>query len=322
MRIPDRLLNCVGFIAHDTPQITYGGTAFVVGIKSALKGSYLHLVTARHVAEAVEHGPFIVGLNLKAGGKVMLRSSEGARWWYHPSDKSTDVAVMPFAPSMYSDYDIQWISEAYFATPQRITKYNIGVGDELTIIGLFTRFSGSTKHFPIVRIGSVAMMPTDKIPVKDFGEMEVYLAEGRSIGGLSGSPVFVRNTTSMPPMKTEDGELRHFSGFGEMHLFGLMHGHWDLPVGFKTYEQQEAVNMGVSIVVPAKIILETLYHPELVEMRNEYDEQARKKDYPTADSASKNSERKQPIFTKKDFEAVLEKAGRKMKPTKIGRAHV
>ena len=312
MRVPDRLLNCVGFISHDTPQITYGGTAFVVGIKSMLKGSYLHLVTARHVAEAIEHGPFIVGLNLKAGGKVILRA-EDVRWWYHPSDKSADVAVMPFAPSMYADCDIQWISEDHFATPDKITKYNIGVGDELTIVGLFTRFSGSTKHFPIVRIGNVAMIPSEKIPVKGFGDMEVYLAEGRSIGGLSGSPVFVRNTTSMPPIKTEDGELRHFSGFGEMHLLGLMHGHWDLPVGFKTYEQQEAVNMGISIVVPARTILETLYHPDLVAVRNGLDEAARTKDSPTADSTMKKKEPAQPIFTKDDFEAVLKRVSRKTK---------
>jgi len=97
------------------------------------------------------------------------------------------------------------------------------------------------------------MMPKDKLPTKSFGDMEAYLAEGRSIGGLSGSPVFVRSTVKMPE-QTAEGKLGYISGLGAFHLLGLMHGHWDLPVSFSSSEQAEAVNMGVSIVVPAKKI--------------------------------------------------------------------
>lgn len=113
------------------------------------------------------------------------------------------------------------------------------------------------------------MMPKDKIPIRSFGPIEAYLTEGRSIGGLSGSPVFVRNTVQMPA-QTAEGTPRSISGLGDLHLLGLMHGHWDLPVSLSSSDQVEAVNMGVSIVVPAKKILETLYHPELVAMRKEH----------------------------------------------------
>jgi len=139
----------------------------------------------------------------------------------------------------------------------------------LLIIGLFTRYFGTTRLVPLVRTGNIAMMPRDKIPVRGFGPIEAYLAEGRSIGGLSGSPVFVRNTVQMPA-QTAQGALTSISGLGGLHLLGLMHGHWDLPVSFSSTEQAEAVNIGVSIVVPAKKILETLYHPELVAMRKEH----------------------------------------------------
>ena len=54
------------------------------------------------------------------------------------------------------------------------------------------------------------------------------------------------------------------------NLLGLVHGHWDLPVSFSATEQAEAVNMGVSIIVPAKKILEVLYHPELAAMRKQH----------------------------------------------------
>jgi hypothetical protein len=59
------------------------------------------------------------------------------------------------------------------------------------------------------------------------------------------------------------------------------------------------VNLGVSIVVPAKKSLETPYHPELVAMRKERWERENKNQQPVADSAIK------PAFTKADFEAAL-----------------
>jgi hypothetical protein len=129
------------------------------------------------------------------------------------------------------------------------------------------------------------MIPKDKIPTKSFGPMEAYLAEGRSIGGLSGSPVFVRNTLNMES-RTTKGTVAHLSGLGAFHLIGLMHGHWDVPSSFSPDERAEAVNMGVSIVVPAKKIQEVLYQPELVAMRKEYWEQQKKDDqhYPSQDT--------------------------------------
>jgi hypothetical protein len=86
------------------------------------------------------------------------------------------------------------------------------------------------------------------------------------------------------PAKTAKGELATISGLGPLHLLGLMHGHWDVPISFSAAERAEAVNMGVSIVVPVKKILEVLYHPELIEMRREHAERQQRTDKPTADS--------------------------------------
>lgn len=271
MRLPDSVLNCVAFISHDTPEIRYGGTAFVVGIPGRNNNVFLHLVTARHVADQIQHDMFVIGMNLIEGGKVLIKSGDDFKWWYHPTEQnSVDAAVAPFATACMPDYSLQYIPEAMFATDERIKKFNIGLGDEISIIGLFTRFSGTSRHSPIVRSGNIAMMPTDKIPVNYFDPMEAYLAEGRSIGGLSGSPVFVQDTVKMPAVD-EKGQRRHLSGLGSPHFLGLMHGHWEVPLDFKAAEQAEAVNMGISIIVPAKKILEVIYHPELVELRKKYD---------------------------------------------------
>jgi len=269
MRVPDAFLKCVGFISIDRSpgDSPYIGTMFVVGIKTKSGGVLLHAVTARHVAESVGGRPFLFGINFKDGRAGWLRSE--LPWWYHPTEPMTDVAVTIFAPT--ERCDVEYILEATFVDDESIKEFNIGPGDELSVVGLFTNFYGSTKHIPIVRTGNVAMMPSDSLPT-DSGPTEVYLAEGRSIGGLSGSPVFVRPTTRIMGLGDESGRPRPVFGAGGFQFFGLMRGHWDLPIGTPPVTA-EAVNMGISIVVPAKKILETLYHPELVALREKRDQE-------------------------------------------------
>lgn len=275
MRIADRLLKTVGFVSRYDPDgqggsyIKPGGTAFVVGVLMDEKNVLAHLVTAKHVAKAIEADEGVIAMNGKDGSPLFLRT-DGQKWFYHPTEEdSVDVAVLPFGSARFREYDIEWIPETVFATDQTIAEFDIGLGDELFIIGLFTKFYGKTEVIPLIRTGNLAMMPKDKIPVSGFGEIEAYLAEGRSIGGLSGSPVFVRNTVKMS-VQTAEGKAANMARLGRAHLLGLVHGHWDLPVSFSETQKLEAVNMGVSIIVPAKKILETLYHPELVAMREHH----------------------------------------------------
>ena len=112
-------------------------------------------------------------------------------------------------------------------------------------------------------------------------DMDAYLIEARSIGGLSGSPVFVRYSAQ--------------AGISyEVHLFGVMVGHWDLPPGTicdavtdaapTDAEKAEAVNMGIGIVVPAKRILEVLYRKDLIEDRARQDRVVDERTLPTLDS--------------------------------------
>lgn len=269
MRVPDRLLTSVGFISLASSEPEYLGTAFIVGVAGKCGNAYTHAVTAKHVADSVDGQSYLIGVNFKDGEMGWFGSS--LKWWYHPTESDTvDVAVTVFTPT--PRMDVEYISETVFATDTRIKQYNIGVGDEINVVGLFTGFSGSQKHIPVVRTGNIAMMSSDKLPVNG-GETEVYLVEGRSIGGLSGSPVFVRHTVSIPGV-TATGEPQQISGVSQLHFLGLMHGHWDLKLGTDVM-QAEAVNMGIAIVIPAQKILEVLYHPELVAMRAEQDEKFR-----------------------------------------------
>jgi hypothetical protein len=165
-------------------------------------------------------------------------------------------------------YDIRDIPVQMFATNEVIQQEKIGLGDELVNVGLFRPFFGSSDQLePIVRIGNIAMMPKSRIPSDTFGSLEAFLAEGRSIGGLSGSPVFVRSTVNLN-VQNYFGQPAQMSGLGSLRLLGLMHGHWDAPGDFGS-EAQRPVNMGVSIIVPADKILEVLYSPQLCAAREE-----------------------------------------------------
>ena len=267
MRIADEIIKSVGFVSFDTDPLCYAGTAFVVQVPFEDSSGCLHLVTAKHVADAVG-SDFVIGFNGK-DGKPLFAKNGGVPWYFHPEEPdSVDVAVIPFASSRIRDYDISPIPVQIFADEKRIKEYDIGLGDELFSVGLFTRYFGLTTLIPIVRTGNIAMIPKERVPLGRFGLADAYLAEGRSIGGLSGSPVFCRNTLKMPGIN-EQGQVKHVAGAGQIHLLGLMHGHWDLPVDFSESDKSEAVNMGVSIVIPAKKILEVLYSPNLVRTRDE-----------------------------------------------------
>lgn len=268
MRIPDALLKCVAFVSEASRDPVYVGTAFIVGVPGKWGNAYTHAVTAKHVAEALEGRPFHLGLNFKDGKAGWFASD--MRWWHHPTEPDTvDLAVTPFTGT--KRMDVEYVPEGIFATGERIRRYNIGVGDEVNVVGLFTKFFGSTRHIPIVRTGNVAMVPTDKMPVNG-GETDVYLIEGRSIGGLSGSPVFVRHTISIDGADSKTGEVHRVSGVSQLHLLGLVHGHWDLHHGNGDIQAAEAVNMGIALVIPAQKIIEALYHPELVAIREQQDE--------------------------------------------------
>ncbi len=174
----------------------------------------------------------------------------------------------------------------------------------MLIGGLFTKIPGYCKNLPVVRTGNVALMPdpgdllpgvemTEPTPegtlAKKYVNAEVYLVEARSIGGLSGSPAFVRASTPIRVSKDqlaealpgceEVGERRCYVT-GPIYLLGLVHGHWDIPAAEKNemYPQppilkgRDVVNMGFAVIVPARKIREVLYHPGLVEERQRADE--------------------------------------------------
>jgi hypothetical protein len=98
-----------------------------------------------------------------------------------------------------------------------------------------------------------------------------------------------------------------------------MHGHWDIEARPDEYEedtsdipQQEKVNMGIAIVIPATKIVQVINQPYYAEVRKRHEDEAREKDLPTPDMIDEEDET--PVFTEEDFEKALEKVTRRDKP--------
>jgi len=192
------------------------------------------------------------------------------RWWRHP-DRTVDVAVAPLPIS--DKLDVMHVPTSMFLTREHFGT-RIGLGDEVFITGLFVPTAGEGPNTPIVRAGNLAMVP--RFRVRFRGEdVDVMLIEVRSLGGLSGSPVFARETLHLPGV-THDNKTSFLTGSSrDFHLIGLTSGHWDVDerelnapyAEVKNKCDPHGVNMGIAVVVPASKILEVLEHSDLKEQR-------------------------------------------------------
>lgn len=303
--LPPDITKCVCFLCvkHDKGW-HYGGTGFFVHVPSENDGWYGYLITAKHnIEHASRLGSLHLRLNTRSGGADYVDVSQE---WYSPTNSASDIAVLPFTPGG-EIYDYVSISaENFCATEEMITKYMIGIGDDLVIPGLFTERRGAKQNAPIVRIGNIAAIPGEPLIDDSGAEYRAYLAEVRSIGGLSGSPVFAYIGYGRSFGKSQLSKERKFV------LIGVVRGHWDFKsergeIDFGDGELK-AVNMGIAIVTPIQEAMAVINCEEWVKQRHQQDAEDRKRNAPTLDSAFPS---KSP-FTKQDFEVALRKAGRRI----------
>jgi hypothetical protein len=283
MLVPDQVRKCVVFVGYKNAKNEYelAGTGFFVSRPSRDPvGGYgfSYLVTARHVIDGIRStGADSVALrvNNKSGRAQWVEIPLG-NWLFHPTDATVDVALMRCSIPDEGDHVASPL--AMFVSEQTIEGVQIGVGDEVFLSGLFAFHHGEQRNIPIIRIGNIAAMPEE--PVRTgLGPIDAYLVEARSIGGLSGSPVYVhvpmaRTWNARPEFAGKDGSV--------FYLLGLMHGHWDVPISDSRDElsedgfQTQRVNVGIAIVVPASKILEVISQPMIREDEDRRDEEDRK----------------------------------------------
>jgi hypothetical protein len=271
MPVPDDIRKCVAFIGFQVADGTFrlAGSAWLVGDEVPTSGvCWSYLVTAAHVVRSVRDlgcDKIYIRFNLTTGTTGWLASAL-AEWYFHPTDAAVDVAVLRVGLPDTADHLLYPL--ASFATEESIARDGISVGDEVFLAGLFANHFGQQRNIPIVRVGNIAAMPEEHV-ITRMGPIEAFLVECRSIGGLSGSPVFAH----LGLVRYVDGKVQFAQRGPVFRLIGLMHGHWDVKeIGSDAAKRDadvasiaKSVNMGIAIVVPAWKIYEVIKQTSILE---------------------------------------------------------
>lgn len=244
-------------------EMRLAGSAFFVSrAEEGTKGVDVFLATAKHVIDGIRNlglSEVFIRANTKQGESVWAKCQSND-WLFHPTDQTADLALL--RTGVPDGWDHLVIPSSMCATSEVLQKNEVGLGDEVFVVGLFRHHHGSRKNIPIVRVGNLAAMAEEKVSTKDFGLVDAHLIEARSIGGLSGSPVFL----NMGVVRYLDGGVKYAQNGLMVLLLGLIHGHYDVPnSSVDTVDGQSAetlsaerVNTGIAIVVPMEKIREAI----------------------------------------------------------------
>lgn len=311
MRVPHTLLNCVCFLGINLWEGPHAGkfvslgTGFFVGVKH--NGyDFLYIITAKHVLDEVER------MNIKhLQARLNKRNGEFDFIQLPPNDHwltvdEADLAILGIPVINSTVFNYGALPLEMLATDQKLAEHSIGVGDDLFTVGLFVLRTGKRRNIPIIRTGVIAAMPEPSEPlIRDGQPYHAYLAEMRSIGGLSGSPVFV----FIDQFRIVDSNIP--PGHSWMYFcLGLIRGHWDLKRDIDDavvtsdvrpgYSKGENLNTGIALVTPSQYLVALLTSAEFIEHRRQVVNMLEKDDEPVDDSI----EIKDAIFTKGTFEAA------------------
>jgi len=188
-RIPDELADSIVYLypseAAAQDGLQQGGSGFLCGADLSVgRLMATYVVTNKHV---IRSGAMIARLNSRDGTHDIL-PLDGAEWFEHPD--GDDIAICPvglnFAAHRQTVFPLsQCVSEEW------VKQFDIGLGDDVFMIGRFVGHEGRLQNTPSVRFGVISQTPSEPIIQEDgFGQIS-YLVEARSIPGYSGSPVFI-----------------------------------------------------------------------------------------------------------------------------------
>ena len=186
------------------------------------------------------------------------------QWIPHPS--GDDVTVAFLRPTDLRDFKTQTVPVKWFVTKAEAFPANekdrryggVMIGERCFMVGRFTTLSNEKRNAPAVRFGSVSMIPSAPITNETGFKQDSFLVEMHSIGGFSGSPVFVGNSNT-------------FHG-GMARLLGVDWGHihvrrYVMKNGKRVRDEYVDVNSGAAAVVPAWKLQELLDGDDVTAIR-------------------------------------------------------
>ena len=228
-----------------------GGTGFMVGkpalelgVTNETQRIYIpYIVSNLHVAH--QGAPYIRINN--NDGSTHIIDRERTDWITHP-DGDDLAATCVFNDVDPSLQDLTFVRESEFITPEKITAYDLGLGEDTFMVGRFINHQGRNKISPALRMGNLSMMVEPIWVEKRKRVQECFAVEMRSRTGFSGSPVYVYRTVFTNIARTKTN-VEDFKGL--------------LGVNFGFVYDENGENTWLNGVIPAWKISELLNEPSL-----------------------------------------------------------
>ncbi|MDE3075756.1 MAG: hypothetical protein KGJ86_10040, partial [Chloroflexota bacterium] len=246
-------------------------------------------------------------------GPPDLLVTDGGAWIMHPD--GDDLAAVPLGLDQ-AQHRFKVVPGPLFLTKELMNEHDIGPGDDTFMIGRFISHEGKQQNTPSVRFGNIAMMPDEPLRHQYGFDQESFLVEARSIGGYSGSPVFVY----APPFAARPKSDGISSGMLGPWLLGVDWCH--LPYTAKVRDPNNdgkpvpedwyvEANTGMMGVIPAWKLEELMSDSEFVKQRQEIDTQIAKDRHVAQQVVLDSAERP---FSREDFLRDLRKVSRRQTP--------
>ena len=287
LRVDERVRKSVVFLGVETPNgfIPCGTGLIGLAIYEDLANTVI--ITADHVIDEIPGDEVSIRINRHAGGASTLKISKTAKINF--KDRAIDLAVFPMMvdPTIYDIWTIPLQSSSW---QKLVSTYGEpGEGDEVCVVGLYTTHYGHTRNMPIVRIGHIAGIPEEKV-MTHRGSVHGYLIEVHSIGGLSGSPVFL----NAPPVSYRDGKLMLTEKGPSYVPLGILIGYhvtelkidqinvptFQEPEDKREYgldvDKSEERRTGFAVVLPIQLIYEIFESDSIMKIMKEGAEHVRK----------------------------------------------
>ena len=187
-------VDCVFYLYRIDPKsgekIGPCGSGFIYGLRSKELPGYKHYygITNWHIAN--ELGASIIRLNT-TDGKSRFINFEPEDWHFVPN--GDDLAAVDLSNHERAGDQVSHYGDEGSVTPDMMKRFEIGIGEDVFMIGLFVDQHGGDRNTPAARFGNLSLLANEDSLIEQPNEImrPSFLVDMRSRTGFSGSPVAV-----------------------------------------------------------------------------------------------------------------------------------
>jgi hypothetical protein len=218
-RLPDNFLEVAFYLypSMDAAKIGehLGGTGFVVlkPFERIQEFGALCFVTNKHV---IQRGHTFVRINRRDGQVPDIFHVDEVEWFPHPGPHDVTVALGCGSEHIHSFRCVHYWQ--LMTRTMAKDEYDIGIGDDVFMIGRFIGHDGKTHNRPSLRFGNISMDAMGIYNHEAGYEEESYAVEMKSKPGYSGSVVFVYKLQFSTTRKSKYNEFCLCLGINWGHI--------------------------------------------------------------------------------------------------------